>query len=143
MPAGNVRAEIGYTEDTGKQPYFYANAHEKDDVPLKPAAMDITDARGVDTSLDREGFILVQHASAVEDLTDLADGEDPDETDGVDAADPDEVELEYVGDLNDVAAAASAAQALEADSLSDADLRELDYKDEFTRDEDEAAASPR
>jgi hypothetical protein len=78
-----------------------------------------------------------------EDLTDLADGEDPDETDGIDEHDPDEVELEYVGDLNDVAAAASAAQALESDTLSDADLRELDYKDEFTRDEDEAPAPPR
>ncbi|OYX34337.1 MAG: hypothetical protein B7Y99_05690 [Caulobacterales bacterium 32-69-10] len=76
-----------------------------------------------------------------EDLTDFADGEDPGSRDGLDRTDPDEVELQYVGDLNDVAAAASAAQALESDSLSDADLRELDYKDEFTRDEDEAAAS--
>ena len=33
---GNVRAAIGYTERTGKRPYFYANAHEKDYVPLKP-----------------------------------------------------------------------------------------------------------
>ncbi|MBO9498968.1 MAG: hypothetical protein J7496_13890 [Novosphingobium sp.] len=72
MPAGNVRAEIGYTEDTGRKPYFYANAHEKDYVPLKPAEMDIADARGIDTSLDREGFILVRHKSAVDDLTDLA-----------------------------------------------------------------------
>lgn len=71
MPAGNVRAAIGYTEDTGKQPYFYANAHEKDYVPLKPAEMEITDARGLDMSLDREGFILVEHQSAVADLTDL------------------------------------------------------------------------
>lgn len=53
-----------------------------------------------------------------------------------------EVELEYVGDLNDLAGAASAAQALEAARLSDADLRELDYKDEFTIDEDEAAPAP-
>ena len=71
MPGGNVRAEIGYTEDTGKQPYFYANAHEKDYVPLAPVEMDIADARGMDTSLDREGFILVSHASAVSDLTDM------------------------------------------------------------------------
>ncbi len=78
-----------------------------------------------------------------EDLTGIADGDDPDDLDGLDETDPDEVELEYVGDLNDVAAAASAAQSLESDSLSDADLRELDYKDEFTRDEDEAATSSR
>lgn len=78
-----------------------------------------------------------------EDLTDIQDGEDPDDRDGIDARDPDEVELEYVGDLNDVDAAASAAQSLESDTLSDADLRELDYKDEFTRDEDAAAAPAR
>ena len=69
--AGNVRAPIGYTERTARKPYFYANAHEKDYVPLKPAEVEITDARGLDTDLDREGFILVQHKSVVEDLTDL------------------------------------------------------------------------
>ena len=68
---GTVRAAIGYTERTGKKPYFYANAHEKDYVPLKPAEVEIADARGLDTDLDREGFVLVQHKSAVEDLTDL------------------------------------------------------------------------
>jgi hypothetical protein len=67
----SVRAEIGYTERTEKKPYFYANAHEKDYVPLKPAEMEIADARGLDTDLDREGFILVEHKSAVGDLTDL------------------------------------------------------------------------
>jgi hypothetical protein len=70
-PAGTVRAAIGYTERTGRKPYFYANAHEKDYVPLKPAEVEVTDARGLDTDLDREGFVLVQHKSAVEDLTDL------------------------------------------------------------------------
>ena len=69
--SGNVRAAIGYTERTGKKPYFYANAHEKDYVPLKPAEMEITDARGLDTDLDREGFTLVHHASALSDFTDL------------------------------------------------------------------------
>jgi hypothetical protein len=69
--AGNLRAAIGYTERTDRKPYFYANAHEKDYVPLKPAEMDITDARGLDTDLDREGFVLVHHASAVSDFTDL------------------------------------------------------------------------
>jgi hypothetical protein len=68
---GTVRAAIGYTEWTGKKPYFYANAHEKDYVPLKPAEVEITDARGMDMDLDREGFMLVEHKSAVEDLTDL------------------------------------------------------------------------
>jgi len=66
-----VRAEIGYSERTERRPYFYANAHEKDFVPLKPVAVDIADARGLDCSLDREGFTLVEHRSAVADLTDL------------------------------------------------------------------------
>ena len=69
--AGTVRAAIGYTERTGKKPYFYANAHEKDYVPLKPAEVEIADARGLATDLDREGFSLVEHKSALEDLTDL------------------------------------------------------------------------
>jgi len=67
----DVRAPIGYSERTERRPYFYANAHEKDFVPLKPAEVTIRDARGLDTDLDREGFILVEHDSAVTDLTDL------------------------------------------------------------------------
>jgi len=69
--AGDVRAEIGYAEETGKQPYFYANAHEKDYVPLAPVEVPIADARGLDASLDREGFTLVRHQSALDDLTDM------------------------------------------------------------------------
>ncbi len=67
----NLRAQIGYCERTEKRPYFYANAHEKDFVPLAPVEVEITDARGRDCSLDVEGFTLVEHASAVADLTDL------------------------------------------------------------------------
>jgi len=67
----DVRAEIGYSERTERRPFFYANAHEKDFVPLKPAEVAIHDARGLDCSLDREGFTLVEHKSAVADLTDL------------------------------------------------------------------------
>jgi hypothetical protein len=119
-----------------------AIAEEMDDEDIVASARDSDDddqdledddlVRGEEIEFDRE-----------EDLTDIQDGEDPDETDGVAELDPDEVELEYVGDLNDVAAASSAAQSLESDNLSDADLRELDYKDEFTRDEDEAGAPAR
>jgi hypothetical protein len=67
----DVRAKIGYSERTERRPFFYANAHEKDFVPLKPAEVAIHDARGLDCSLDREGFTLVEHRSAVADLTDL------------------------------------------------------------------------
>ena len=67
----DVKAAIGYSERTEKRPYFYANAHEKDFVPLKPARVTIRDARGRGCELDREGFTLVEHKSAVDDLTDL------------------------------------------------------------------------
>jgi hypothetical protein len=67
----DVRAKVGYSERTEKRPYFYANAHEKDFVPLAPAEVAIADARGLDCSLDREGFTLIEHRSAVADLTDL------------------------------------------------------------------------
>jgi len=66
-----VRAAIGYSERTEKRPYFYANAHEKDFVPLKPVEVEIADARGRNCDLDVEGFTLVSHKSAVADLTDL------------------------------------------------------------------------
>jgi hypothetical protein len=66
-----VRAAIGYSERTERKPFFYANAHEKDFVPLAPAEVEIADARGLGCDLDVEGFTLVQHASAVADLTDL------------------------------------------------------------------------
>jgi hypothetical protein len=69
--SNDLRAPIGYSERTERRPYFYANAHQKDFVPLKPAEVDIRDARGLGCDLDREGFTLVEHASAVADLTDL------------------------------------------------------------------------
>jgi hypothetical protein len=72
------------------------------------------------------------------DLPDVADPEeDPDDRDGVAVLASDEVELEYAADVDDRRGARSAAQPLESDRLSDSDLRELDYKDEFTVDEDD------
>ena len=68
----DVRARIGYCERTQREPYFYANAHEKDFVPLAPVEVTIRDARGHDCSLDVEGFTLVEHRSTLPDLTDLA-----------------------------------------------------------------------
>jgi hypothetical protein len=67
----DVRAAIGYSERTARAPFFYANAHEKDFVPLKPVEVEIHDARGAKCGLDEEGFTLVDHRSAVADLTDL------------------------------------------------------------------------
>jgi hypothetical protein len=59
MPA--LRAAIGYAERTEKKPFFYANAHEKDYVPLAPREVEIHDARGLGCTLDVEGFTLVEH----------------------------------------------------------------------------------
>ena len=67
----SLRAAIGYSERTERKPFFYANAHEKDFVPLKPVEVEICDARGAGCSLDKEGFTLVEHVSSVNDLTDL------------------------------------------------------------------------
>lgn len=67
----SVRAEIGYSERTERRPFFYANAHEKDFVPLQPVEVEIADARGRSCSLDVEGFELVKHRSQLADLTDL------------------------------------------------------------------------
>ena len=68
-----------------------------------------------------------------EDLEGLADvgEEDLDEVDGISELADDEVELEYAGDLNDLAGAESAAQDLESTrELSNEDLQDLDYRDE-------------
>jgi hypothetical protein len=65
-----------------------------------------------------------------EDLDGVADigAEDLDDVDDIDALDPDEVELEYDGDLTNVENATSSAADMESDTLSDDDLRDLDYK---------------
>ena len=68
--AKDVRAPIAYVKSEGKRPYYYANAHEKDYVPLAPVEMAIEDVRGTATSLDEEGFVLVDHKSAIEDWAD-------------------------------------------------------------------------
>ncbi len=58
------------------------------------------------------------------------DGADEDEIDGLEARDPDEVDLEFAGDLTDVAGASSSAADLESNSLDDDDLRALHYKED-------------
>ncbi|HTK36463.1 MAG TPA: hypothetical protein VL358_14420 [Caulobacteraceae bacterium] len=99
-----------------------------------------------DADLEDDDLVRGEEVSFApeDDLLHLSEDEDDlDVRDAIDALRPDEVELEYVGDLDDRADAASAAQSLESDTLSDQDLRELDYKDEFTIDDADAAAPPR
>jgi len=64
------------------------------------------------------------------DLIDSLDEEDDDIVDGVDRAPPEDVDLTFVGDINDLAGAHSAAQRYESKTLSDEDLATLDYKED-------------
>ncbi|WP_226015764.1 CmcJ/NvfI family oxidoreductase [Novosphingobium sp. FKTRR1] len=72
MAAQPVVATINYVASGPERPYYYANAHHDDRVPLNPQPMPLTDGRAQPGLLDREGFALVPHVSAVEDFTDAA-----------------------------------------------------------------------
>ena len=67
-----VEAEINYLGPMDSLPYFYAKDHDRDNLVLEPHRVEIVDARQVEPapSLDREGFTLVPHATAVGDFTD-------------------------------------------------------------------------
>ena len=69
-----VEAEINYLGPMDSLPYFYAKDHERDNLVLEAHRVEITDARQADPtpSLEREGFTLVPHHSAVTDFTDAA-----------------------------------------------------------------------
>ena len=70
-----VRAEINYIAPAAERPRYYANDHSRDMLTLDPRRVTIADARQAETppTLDREGFALVPHASAVADFRDAAD----------------------------------------------------------------------
>ena len=85
-----------------------------------------------DDDLEDDDLVARQgEAGGAEDPDDENDlgPDDPDLADGIEAKDPHEVELTYAGDLNNVDAAEGSAADLESDTLSDDDLRDLDYKD--------------
>lgn len=63
-------ALIAYSGRGIARPFYYANAHDKDQVEIALAPMPMHDAREIDASVDREGFQLVRHSSAVTDWTD-------------------------------------------------------------------------
>lgn len=71
-PPRSVEAEINYLGPMDSLPYFYARDHARDNLVLEPHRVEITDARRAvpPPSLDREGFALVSHPSAVADFTD-------------------------------------------------------------------------
>ncbi len=65
-----TRGVINYVRRSTARPYYFANDHARDHVPLDRQPMEIVNARGLSTALDREGFVLVPHRSAVADFMD-------------------------------------------------------------------------
>lgn len=65
-----VDAWIAYSGRKFARPRYYANAHERDEVEIVPVLMPVADARAAKPEIDREGFQLVQHRSAVRDFAD-------------------------------------------------------------------------
>lgn len=68
-----ISAMIAYVRPDGARPRYYANAHDRDQVPMATRAMSLADARPLATTLDREGFMLARHASQVGNFTDAAE----------------------------------------------------------------------
>jgi hypothetical protein len=69
-----VVAPINYVARTGERPRYYANDHSRDVLTIEPHRMSILDARTAADApaLDREGFALVAHRTAVKDFRDAA-----------------------------------------------------------------------
>lgn len=65
-----VDAVINYVTKTPYRQRYYANDHSRDTVVIDPRMMPLSNGRQVETSLDREGFQLISHRSAVRDFLD-------------------------------------------------------------------------
>lgn len=70
-----VQGLVNYIADMSERPRYYANDHSKDLLDLDPQVVGIQDARTLadPPTLDREGFQLVGHTSAVADFRDSAE----------------------------------------------------------------------
>lgn len=68
--ARTIEAEVNYIGPMDSMPYFYAKDHDRDNLALEPHRVSIEDARGRGFSLEREGFEIVPHTSAVVDFHD-------------------------------------------------------------------------
>ncbi len=66
----NVRAAIAYVGRGRARPRYHANDSSRDQLDIAPVVMDIADARGSGATLDRHGFQLVSHRSAVAEFGD-------------------------------------------------------------------------
>jgi hypothetical protein len=65
-----TRAVINYVQRGATRPYYYANDHARDHVPIAPHEMSLIDGRNASTNLDVEGFALVPHVSTATDFAD-------------------------------------------------------------------------
>ena len=65
-----MEAWIAYSGRNFARPRYYANAHERDEVDIVPVLMPVLDGRAAETGVDREGFQLVSHRSAVRNFRD-------------------------------------------------------------------------
>jgi len=68
-----MQAAINYVARGPGRMRFFANDSSRDTVVLDPRTMEIRDARAAATTLDREGFVLVPHRSAVADFADASE----------------------------------------------------------------------
>ena len=68
----NVRAPIAYAARGITRPRYHANDSSRDLLQIVPIEMEIADARVRPVGLDRTGFALVDHRSAVADFDDRA-----------------------------------------------------------------------
>lgn len=63
-------ATINYVARGQERMRYFANDSRRDTVLLAPERMTLTDSRALATTLDGQGFALVEHVSAVEDFAD-------------------------------------------------------------------------
>lgn len=66
----NVNASIAYCGRGIARPRYHANDHARDLLDMAPTMMEVVDARGLPTTLEDAGFVLVSHRSKVHDFTD-------------------------------------------------------------------------
>ena len=65
-----MEAPINYAARGQGRMRYFANDSSRDTVVIAPEAMTLHESRDLGTTLDREGFALVPHRSAVEDFAD-------------------------------------------------------------------------
>jgi hypothetical protein len=63
-----IHAVINYVERGPDRPFYYANDHARDNVPIDGKTMALANGRDAGPRLDIEGFVLVPHPSSVVDF---------------------------------------------------------------------------